>query len=184
MKVGLDNAKTLAGILFIQSSATVDALEQSLKKVYSIKIGVFFGQEKRRVFDTLKSAYNAAILESILLDYLIRQSREENPDRQKIKERLLAVKLFFLGLAEKQPVIGVFHNVLYDRTIQLLSEECEDDTEYPIYKTLGILITDVVNKFDILEPKDVDEAMLERDMKIFHLCQIPAIFRVQNELGW
>ena len=84
MKVGLDNAKTLAGILFIQSSATVDALEQSLKKVYSIKIGVFFGQEKRRVFDTLKSAYNAAILESILLDYLIRQSREENPDRQKI----------------------------------------------------------------------------------------------------
>ena len=48
MKVGLDNAKTLAGILFIQSSATVDALEQSLKKVYSIKIGVFFGQEKRR----------------------------------------------------------------------------------------------------------------------------------------
>lgn len=46
MKVGLDNAKTLAGILFIQSSATVDALEQSLKKVYSIKIGVFFGQEK------------------------------------------------------------------------------------------------------------------------------------------
>ena len=96
MKVGLDNAKTLAGILFIQSSATVDALEQSLKKVYSIKIGVFFGQEKRRVFDTLKSAYNAAILESILLDYLIRQSREENPNRQKIKERLLAVKLFFL----------------------------------------------------------------------------------------
>ena len=94
MKVGLDNAKTLAGILFIQSSATVDALEQSLKKVYSIKIGVFFGQEKRRVFDTLKSAYNAAILESILLDYLIRQGREENPDRQKIKERLLAVKLF------------------------------------------------------------------------------------------
>ena len=81
-------------------------------------------------------------------------------------------------------MIGVFHNVLYDRTIQLLSRECEDDAEYPIYKTLGILITDVVNKFDILEPKDVDEAMLERDMKIFHLCQIPAIFRVQNELGW
>ena len=41
MKVGLDNAKTLAGILFIQSSATVDALEQSLKKAYgSVRISV------------------------------------------------------------------------------------------------------------------------------------------------
>ena len=184
MKVGLDNVKTLADILFTQSSATVDALEQSLKKTYSIKIGVFFNQEKRRAFDTLKSAYNAAILESILLDYLVRQSREENPDRQKIKERLLAIKLFFLGLSKDQPLVGVFHNVLYDRSIQLLSEECEDDAEYPIFKTLGILITDVVNKMDILEPKEVGEAMLERDLKIIHLCQIPAIFRVQNELGW
>lgn len=100
------------------------------------------------------------------------------------KERLLAIKLFFLGLSKDQPLVGVFHNILYDRSLQLLSEECEDDAEYPIFKTLGILITDVVNKMDILEPKEVDEAMLERDLKIIHLCQIPAIFRVQNELGW
>ena len=43
MKVGLDNAKTLAGILFIQSSATVDALEQSLKKVESVRNFVSMG---------------------------------------------------------------------------------------------------------------------------------------------
>ena len=184
MKVGIDNAKTLADILFRQSSATVDALEQFLKKTYSIKIGVFFNQDKRLAFDVLKAGFNAAILESILLDYLVRQSREDNTDRQKIKERLQAVKLFFLVLAEKQPLVGTFHNVLYDHALQLLSEEYEDDAEYPIYKTLEILITDVVNKFDILEPKDADEAMLERDMKILHLCQIPAIFKVQNELGW
>lgn len=184
MRIDKENTKTLAEVLYTQSSAVVDSLDKSLKSVYSIRIGVFFNQDKRKVFDTLKSAFNAAILEAILLDYLVRQSREEKPDRQKIKERLLAVKLFFLGLAEKQPLIGIFHNVLYDRTLQLLSEDCENVEEFPIYKTLGILITDVVNKFDILEPKEVDEGMLERDMKIFHLCQIPAIFRVQNELGW
>ena len=60
----------------------------------------------------------------------------------------------------------------------------ENDDEYPVYKILGDLLTDVVHRLDILEPQEPDTVTLERDLKIIHLCRIPAIFKVQQELGW
>lgn len=178
-----DSVRTIADILFTQASATVEALDQSIKKVYSIKIGVFFGQEKRKVFDTLKSAFNAAVLEAILLDYLIKQSRIEEVDKNLLKAKILIVKNFFVALSKDQPMVGVFHDILYDRAKEVLKDP-ENQEENPIFRIVGILLSDVVMRLNILEPSEPDTATLDRDLKIIHLCQVPAIFRVQRELGW
>lgn len=60
MRIDKENTKTLAEVLYTQSSAVVDSLDRSLKSVYSIRIGVFFNQDthKTRTCDTFRSKFS------------------------------------------------------------------------------------------------------------------------------
>ena len=164
--------KVLAELLNDLYDVTEPVIDHMLKRSFNIKIPVFFKDGKKELFEDTKRAINAAIIEALLYDHLIKI--EAN------KEAFIEVARFYDLIAESFPLVDGMHTLMESRLENLLEDDVIEGT---VYECMSEAIELLISRLTVLEPEKVDEDTLKDYMKYLEVCK-PAISYKVKELNW
>lgn len=164
--------KVLAELLNDLYDVTEPVIDHMLKRSFNIKISVFFKGEKKELFEDTKRAINAAIMEALLYDHLIKI--EAN------KEAFIEVARFYDLIAESFPLVDGMHTLMESRLENLLEDDVIEGT---VYECMSEAIELLISRLTVLEPEKVDEDTLKDYLKYLEVCN-PAISYKVKELNW
>ena len=164
--------KVLAELLNDLYDVTEPVIDHMLKRSFNIKIPVFFKDGKKELFEDTKRAINAAIIEALLYDHLIKI--EAN------KEAFIEVARFYDLIAESFPLVDGMHTLMESRLENLLEDEAIEGT---VYECMSEAIELLISRLTVLEPEKVDEDTLKDYLKYLEVCK-PAISYKVKELNW
>ena len=164
--------KVLAELLNDLYDVTEPVIDHMLKRSFNIKIPVFFKDGKKELFEDTKRAINAAIMEALLYDHLIKI--EAN------KEAFIEVARFYDLIAESFPLVDGMHTLMESRLENLLEDDVIEGT---VYECMSEAIELLISRLTVLEPEKVDEDTLKDYLKYLEVCK-PAISYKVKELNW
>ena len=164
--------KVLAELLNDLYDVTEPVIDHMLKRSFNIKIPVFFKDGKKELFEDTKRAINAAIMEALLYDHLIKI--EAN------KEAFIEVGRFYDLIAESFPLVDGMHTLMESRLENLLEDDAIEGT---VYECMSEAIELLISRLTVLEPEKVDEDTLKDYLKYLEVCK-PAISYKVKELNW
>ena len=164
--------KVLAELLNDLYDVTEPVIDHMLKRSFNIKIPVFFKEEKKELFEDTKRVINAAIMEALLYDHLIKI--EAN------KEAFIEVARFYDLIAESFPLVDGMHTLMESRLENLLEDDAIEGT---VYECMSEAIELLISRLTVLEPEKVEEDILKDYLKYLEVCK-PAISYKVKELNW